>query len=79
METLFDDDVTWYFDEHVEADAVHEQIAARDLAGSLAIDEPELLADIIFGAAACLYVDGLVAQHMLESWERGDTSLLPSE
>ena len=29
----FDTDVTGYFDEHVEADAVHEQIAGRDLAG----------------------------------------------
>src|SRR5690606_33921031 len=25
-------DVAWYFDEHVEADAVHEQVAGRDLA-----------------------------------------------
>ncbi|WP_347233239.1 iron-containing redox enzyme family protein [Cryobacterium sp. MDB2-33-2] len=30
----FDDAVTEYFDEQVEADAVHEQIAGRDLAGS---------------------------------------------
>lgn len=29
----FGTDVTEYFDEHVEADAVHEQIAGRDLAG----------------------------------------------
>ena len=54
-----DEDVTWYYDEHVEADAVHEQIAGRDLAGGLAEQHPELLADIVFGAAACLYVDGL--------------------
>ena len=33
-------EVTDYFDEHVEADAVHEQIAARDLAGALVADEP---------------------------------------
>src|SRR5690625_4330726 len=44
----YGEDVTWYFDEHVEADAVHEQIAAHDLAGSLAEDEPELLDDILF-------------------------------
>ncbi|MCU1509438.1 MAG: iron-containing redox enzyme family protein [Glaciihabitans sp.] len=69
-------DVTWYFDEHVEADAVHEQIAGRDLAGALAEDEPELLLDILFGAAACLYVDGRVGQHMLECWSHGETSLL---
>lgn len=71
----FGDDVTDYFDEHVEADAVHEQIAARDLAGSLAFDRPDLLADIMFGAAACLVVDGRIAAHMLHAWERGESSL----
>jgi len=75
----FDDDVTDYFDEHVEADAVHEQIAARDLAGSLAFDRPDLLADIMFGAAACRAVDGRVAEHMLHAWERGESSLRAKE
>ncbi|WP_420112657.1 iron-containing redox enzyme family protein, partial [Pseudactinotalea sp.] len=68
-------DVTEYFDEHVEADAVHEQIAARDLAGALAHDRPDLVPDIMFGAAACLAVDGWVAQHTLDSWEAGRSSL----
>lgn len=71
----FGDDVTDYFDEHVEADAVHEQIAARDLAGALAEDHSELLPDIMFGAAACLTVDGWAAGHMLDSWTRGESSL----
>ena len=69
------DDVCAYFDEHVEADAVHEQIAGRDLAGALAEDRPELLADIMFGAAACLEVDGRVGRHILDAWERGASSL----
>lgn len=34
----YDTDVTRYFDVHVEADAIHEQIAGRDLAGALAED-----------------------------------------
>lgn len=71
----YGEDVTDYFDEHVEADAVHEQIAARDLAGSLAEDRPELLPDIMFGAAACLAVDGWAAAHMLDAWSRGESSL----
>ena len=69
------DDVTDYFDEHVEADAVHEQIAGRDLAGALAEDRPELLPDIMFGAAACLAVDGWAGAHMLDSWSAGRSSL----
>ena len=36
------EDVTAFFDEHVEADAVHENIAAVDLAGGLARQEPRL-------------------------------------
>ncbi|MFF2050591.1 iron-containing redox enzyme family protein [Leifsonia sp. NPDC058194] len=71
----YDEDVTAYYDEHVEADAVHEQIAGRDLAGGLAEDEPDLLPDILFGAAACLYVDGLAGQHILDSWDAGRSSL----
>lgn len=71
----FGDDVTDYFDEHVEADAVHEQIAGRDLAGSLAEDRPELLDDIMFGAAACLAVDGAGATRALERWSAGRTAL----
>ncbi|MGX1791900.1 iron-containing redox enzyme family protein [Microbacterium sp. NPDC055312] len=71
----FGDDVAAYYDEHVEADAVHEQIAARDLAGSLAEDAPELLDDILFGAAACLAIDGWAGEHILHAWEAGRSSL----
>lgn len=52
-------DATYYFDEHVEADAVHEQIAGRDLAGALAEAEPNVRDDVLWGAAAYLAVDGL--------------------
>ncbi|MGW8484572.1 iron-containing redox enzyme family protein [Microbacterium sp. NPDC055903] len=73
--TGFDETVTDYFDEHVEADAVHEQIAGRDLAGALAEERPELLSDIMFGAAACLTVDGWASAHMLDAWSSGRSSL----
>lgn len=71
----FGHDVTDYFDEHVEADAVHEQIAARDLAGGLVESDPHLLADVMFGAAACLAMDGWVATHILDDWCLGRSSL----
>ena len=71
----YDTGVTAYFDEHVAADAVHEQIAAHDLAGALAEDEPALLGDIFFGAAACLVVDGWAGEHMLDSWIADHSSL----
>lgn len=73
----FSADVTGYFDEHVEADAVHEQIAGRDLAGGLVEQHPDLLPDVLFGAGACLAVDGMVGRHILDCWERGVSSLRP--
>lgn len=66
-----------FFDEHVEADAVHEQIAARDLAGGLAFQEPGLVQDILFGASACLALEGLFGARLMESWQAGRSSLLP--
>ncbi|GAA2190363.1 iron-containing redox enzyme family protein [Leucobacter alluvii] len=71
----YGEEVTDYFDEHVEADAVHEQIAGRDMAGALAEDRPELLPDIMFGAVACLTVDGWMGEHMLTAWTEGRSSL----
>jgi len=71
----YGDEVTDYFDEHVEADAVHEQIAGRDLAGGLAEQEPELLADIAFGASAAMTVDGWAADDVLQAWLAGRSPL----
>ncbi|WP_448808038.1 iron-containing redox enzyme family protein [Agromyces bauzanensis] len=71
----FDEDVADYFDEHVEADAVHEQLAARDLAGALAEDEPHVARDILFGAAACLAIDGRLWGGIRERFERGESAL----
>lgn len=62
-----------YYDEHVEADAVHEQLAIRAICGTLVDDEPELADDVLFGAAACLAVDGLAGEVLLDGW-RSDRS-----
>jgi hypothetical protein len=68
--------VTAFYDVHVEADAVHESIAAWDLAGGLARAEPELAADIHMGTRSLLALERLWAEHLLDCWERGETSLL---
>ncbi len=70
-----DDDASDFFDEHVTADAAHEQVALHDLCGALARDEPELAESIVFGAAACLYVDARFAGTVLGAWQRGCSSL----
>jgi hypothetical protein len=75
----FDDiRATAFFDEHVEADAVHEQIALVDVAGRLARDEPGLAGDIVWGARALAEVEARWARHVLGAWEDGRTSLRAS-
>jgi hypothetical protein len=71
----FSVDATDFFDEHVEADAVHEQIAAWDLAGGLAASDPALAADVLFGARALLAIEARWARHLLTAWERNECSL----
>ncbi|HJV98879.1 MAG TPA: iron-containing redox enzyme family protein [Arthrobacter sp.] len=66
---------TAYFDEHVEADAVHEQIAGRDLAGGLVEAEPGLLPDVLLGATAAIALDTRLTLHIMDAWENGRSSL----
>jgi hypothetical protein len=70
---------TDFFDEHVEADAVHENLAAVDLAGGLARLEPALAGDILWGARALVEVERRWAQHLLDAWEARRSSLLAQQ
>jgi len=72
----FDDDALVYFDEHVEADAVHESIAANDLAGSLIAQEPALEDDVLFGTRALCVVEATFAQRLIGAWSAGRSSLV---
>jgi hypothetical protein len=69
------EDATAFFDEHVEADAVHEAIAAVDLAGGLARQEPARASQVLWGARALAELDGRWAAAVLGSWEAGRSSL----
>lgn len=69
-------DATLFYDEHVEADAVHENIAAHDLAGAYARSHPEAARDVLFGAACLLHLEDLWAARLVESWDGGGSSLL---
>jgi Iron-containing redox enzyme len=65
----FSGDATLFFDEHVEADAVHEQIAAVDLAGGLIEQEPHLYASVLWGARVLNLLSERWASHLLACWE----------
>ena len=71
----FDEHVTVFYDEHVEADAVHEQIASVDMCGSFVAEHPDLASDVLFGAACSLAMDGFAAVHLLGAWETGRSAL----
>jgi hypothetical protein len=68
-------EATEFFDEHVTADAVHENVAAVDLAGGLARQDPTLAADILWGARALSELDRRWGDHLLAAWEAGESSL----
>ncbi len=69
-------EATDFYDEHVEADAVHESIAAVDLAGGLAEQDPALGRSALFGAAALLALEARFARRVMAAWEAGECSLL---
>jgi hypothetical protein len=71
----FDGDATAFYDEHVVADAVHENVAAVDLAGGLARQDPTLARDILWGAATLSELEGRFASHLLDAWAAGRSSL----
>jgi hypothetical protein len=70
-----DGDATLFFDEHVEADAVHENVAAVDLAGGLVRQDPSLYPSIVWGAETLDYLGARWAAHVLSCWEENRGSL----
>jgi hypothetical protein len=64
-----------FFEVHVVADAHHETVAAEKLAAGLAKQDPSLAPDIVFGARAVTYVEGLASHRMVSAWTRGESSL----
>ncbi len=68
-----------FFDVHATADERHAQIAHDQLVAGLIRVEPELGADLLFGAAALLMLDQRFTAHLLSAWANGQSSLVPWE
>lgn len=64
---------TRFHAEHVEADAVHEQLVRTRVIDAL----PELAQDIAFGIAASALTEQRLADHLLNCWQSGRSSLRP--
>jgi hypothetical protein len=58
-----------YYAEHVEADAVHEQLAVHVICGGLLAEEHRLEGDLWFGAFTALDLEDRVARSVLARWE----------
>jgi hypothetical protein len=64
-----------FYAEHVEADAVHEQVVRVDVVAELVAAEPHLDRDVVFGIRAMDLVEGRLAAHMTDCWASGRSSL----
>ena len=64
-----------FYAEHVEADAVHEQVVRVDVVGHMVAAEPHLDRDVVFGIRARDFVEERLAAHMMECWTDDRSSL----
>ncbi|WP_327729619.1 iron-containing redox enzyme family protein [Streptomyces sp. NBC_00487] len=64
-----------FYDEHVEADAVHEQIVRREVVAGLLEEEPQLDPDVAFGVDATNHLEDALADRLLGAWRAGRSSL----
>jgi hypothetical protein len=64
-----------FFEVHVVADAHHQHVAAHQLAGGLAAQDPRLTTDILFGARCAMVLECACSEAVLDAWEQGRTSL----
>ena len=63
-----------FYAEHVEADAVHEQLIRREVIAPLLKAEPELAPDVVFGLRSSTFLAARLEEHLLQHWNRGESS-----
>ncbi|PXX61674.1 heme oxygenase-like protein [Nocardia tenerifensis] len=65
---------TLFYTEHVEADAVHEQVM-REVITDLLAREPELRESVVFGIQVTNLLEDRLAEHIMGCWREDRTSL----
>lgn len=58
-----------FYTEHVEADAVHEQVVRHEVVAGLLADEPHLEPDVVFGIRTTDHLENRLAAHLLNTWQ----------
>ncbi|MQY27780.1 hypothetical protein NRB56_33630 [Nocardia sp. RB56] len=66
-----------FYTEHVEADAVHEQVM-REVIADLLRQHPELIDSVVFGIQATELLEGRVERQLLDNWAADRSSLRAS-
>jgi hypothetical protein len=64
-----------FYAEHIEADAVHEQLVRRGVIAPLLAGEPRLAADVVFGLRASGLLADRVDDLLLQRWAAGRSGL----
>ncbi|HLS77064.1 MAG TPA: iron-containing redox enzyme family protein [Nocardia sp.] len=64
-----------FYAEHVEADAVHEQVMRAGVIGDLLAREPDQRAAMTFGIQVTNFLEDRFADHVLSAWRAGRSSL----
>ncbi|WP_051900985.1 iron-containing redox enzyme family protein [Streptomyces aureus] len=64
-----------FYTEHVEADAVHEQVVRHEVVAGLLADEPWLESDVVFGIRTTGHLEDRLAAPLLTAWREGGSAL----
>ena len=64
-----------FYAEHIEADAVHEQLLRHGVITPLLAAEPELTNDVVFGIQASTLLANRLSNLFLSHWARGQSAL----
>lgn len=64
-----------FYTEHVEADAVHEQVVRHEVVAGLLAAEPHLEADVVFGIRTTGHLEDRLAARLLDAWRNGRSAL----
>jgi Iron-containing redox enzyme len=70
-----DSEAARFYDVHVAADQHHQRLAISGLVEPFVAAEPDLAADVVFGARALAVVEGRFTGHVLACWRDGRPSL----
>ncbi len=65
-----------FYAEHVEADAVHEQVVRTGIIAPLVEADPAMAADVVFGLQATALLDERLSAHVMRSWSAGASALV---